>query len=64
MKKINILLLQARKKNDLMIENELNCFSKSLEIEKSQFMIKDLTRDKVRNIYKQKRLFKNKRKFC
>ena len=48
MKKINILLLQARKKNDLMIENELNCFSKSLEIEKSQFMIKDLTRDKVR----------------
>jgi len=47
MNKINILLLQARKENDLMIENELNCFSKSLDIEKSQFTIKDLTRDKI-----------------
>jgi len=48
MKKLNILLLQARKKNDLMIENELNCFTKTLKIEKKQFTIKDLTRDKIK----------------
>tara|TARA_Y100001968_G_C19408576_1_gene745079 strand:- start:570 stop:1295 length:726 start_codon:yes stop_codon:yes gene_type:complete len=48
MKKLKILLLQARKKNDLMIENELECFSKSLKIEKKYFTIKDLTRDKIK----------------
>ena len=47
MKKLKILLLQARKENDLMIENELNCFSESLKIKKNQFTIKDLTRDKI-----------------
>ena len=48
MKKLKILLLQARKENDLMIENELNCFSESLKIKKKQFTIKDLTRDKIK----------------
>jgi len=47
-KNISLLLLQARKKNDLMIKNELDCFSKSLKIEKKQFTIRDLTRDKIK----------------
>ena len=47
-KNISLLLLQARKKNDLMIKNELDCFSKSLKIEKKQFTIRDLTREKVK----------------
>ena len=48
MRKIKILLLQARKQNDPIIINELNCFSRSLNIEKKYFTIKDLTRDKIK----------------
>ena len=48
MKKIKILLLQARRQNDPIIINELNCFSRSLNIEKKYFTIKDLTRDNVK----------------
>ena len=48
MKKLKILLLQARKQNDPIIINELNCFSRSLNIEKKQFTIKDLTRDNIK----------------
>lgn len=48
MKKLKILLLQARRQNDPIIINELNCFSRSLNIEKKQFTIKDLTRDNIK----------------
>ena len=48
MKKLKILLLQARRQNDPIIINELNCFSRSLNIEKKYFTIKDLTRDNVK----------------
>ena len=48
MKKLKILLLQARRQNDPIIINELNCFSRSLNIEKKYFTIKDLTRDNIK----------------
>ena len=48
MKKLKFLLLQARRQNDPIIINELNCFSRSLNIEKKYFTIKDLTRDNIK----------------
>ena len=50
-KKLKFLLLQARKENDLMITNELNCFSRILKTNKDLFTIKDLTRDKIKESY-------------
>ena len=47
MKNIQYLLLQARKENDPMIENEKKCFLRTLRCEKKNIKTKDIIRDTI-----------------
>ena len=48
MKKTQYLLLQARKKNDPMIEHEKSCFRRALECGKEELIAIDIIRENIK----------------
>ena len=49
--KLKFLLIQARKLNDPMIQNELDCFKRVLDVDQKNITIKDITREIIKESF-------------